>query len=220
MSELANTLLTQFQQNNLLELTAVLLAIAYLLLAVRQHLACWYAAFVSTAIYLYVFYSVNLYMESALQVFYMAMAVYGWHQWRQGGAGTNPVKGDNPDKGASPNGNASLAISTWPLRHHLIAISLVLAATIISGTLLAGTEQHLRYVDSFTTWGAVVTTYMVTRKILENWLYWLVIDGVAIFLYLDRALYFTALLFVIYEVIVIFGWLRWLKDYRRQQQAT
>ena len=214
MSELANTLLAQFQQNNLLELTAVLLAITYLLLAVRQHLACWYAAFVSTAIYLYVFYSVNLYMESALQVFYMAMAVYGWHQWRQGGADASPVKGDNPNK------DASLAISTWPLRHHLIAISLVLAATIISGTLLAGTEQHLRYVDSFTTWGAVVTTYMVTRKILENWLYWLVIDGVAIFLYLDRALYFTALLFVIYEVIVIFGWLRWLKDYRRQQQAT
>ena len=211
MSELVNTLLAQFQQNNLLELTAVLLAIAYLLLAVRQHLACWYAAFVSTAIYLYVFYSVNLYMESALQVFYMAMAVYGWHQWRHQWRQGSPAESKE---------KSSLAISTWPLRHHLIAISLVLAATIISGTLLAGTEQHLRYVDSFTTWGAVVTTYMVTRKILENWLYWLVIDGVAIFLYLDRALYFTALLFVIYEVIVIFGWLRWLKDYRRQQQAT
>ena len=199
MNELVNTLLAQFQQNNLLELTAVLLAIAYLLLAVRQHLACWYAAFVSTAIYLYVFYSVNLYMESALQVFYMAMAVYGWHQWRHGGAGTG------------------IAISTWPLRHHLIAISLVLAATIISGTLLAGTDQHLRYVDSFTTWGAVVTTYMVTRKILENWLYWLVIDGISIYLYLDRELYFTSLLFAIYIIIILFGFNAWWQDYQQSR---
>ncbi|MBO6566871.1 MAG: nicotinamide mononucleotide transporter, partial [Pseudomonadales bacterium] len=87
-------------------------------------------------------------------------------------------------------------------------------ATFISGTLLADTDQRLGYVDSFTTWGAIVTTFMVARKILENWIYWLVIDSVSIYLYLDRALYFTAILFMAYLVIIFFGFRAWWLDYR------
>ena len=68
--------------------------------------------------------------------------------------------------------------------------------------------------DSFTTWGSIVTTWMVARKILENWLYWLVIDSASIYLYLDRELYLTAALFAVYLVIVIFGYFQWLQHYR------
>lgn len=202
------------------EMLAVALGIAYLLLAVRQQLACWYAALASTTIYLFIFYSVDLYMESTLQLFYMAMAVYGWYQWQQGQVSASGLseeqQGQASASGQREEQHDNLPISTWPLHYHLIAISLVLLASVISGTLLADTEQRLGYLDSFTTWGAIVATYMVTRKILENWLYWLVIDGVAIFLYLDRELYYTVLLFAVYEVIVIFGWFSWLKDYRQE----
>ncbi len=69
--------------------------------------------------------------------------------------------------------------------------------------------------DAFTTWGAVLTTFMVARKVIENWLYWIVIDGVSVFLYIDRGLYLTAALFVAYVVIVVFGYFNW----RRQEQA-
>ena len=181
----------------MLELCAVVLAVIYLILAVRQNIACWYAAFVSTAIFLYIFWQVNLYMESALQVFYLAMAVYGWYKWHQGAA---------EDK--------QLAITTWPIRYHLVAVLFVLLATLVSGTLLADTDQRLGYVDSFTTWGAVITTFMVARKVLENWIYWLVIDAASIALYLDRELYFTTLLFMIYIVIIFFGFNSWLRKYR------
>ena len=68
-----------------LETVAVALAIAYLILAMRQNSLCWYCAFFSTAIYVYIFGDVNLYMESALNVYYMLMALYGWYQWRRGG---------------------------------------------------------------------------------------------------------------------------------------
>jgi len=203
MAEVLNSLVSEVRANSLLELAAVLFAIVYLILAVRQNIACWYAAFISTTIFLYVFWQVNLYMESGLQVYYLAMAVYGFWHWRH-----------SQDEGAA------LPVSTWRIAWHVCAISFIAVATLISGYLLTDTDQRLAYVDSFTTWGSIVTTFMVTRKILENWIYWLVIDGVSIFLYLDRELYFTALLFAAYIVIIFFGWFAWLKDYRQHSSPT
>ena len=202
MTDFLSSALGEFHQNSLLELIAVVLAIAYLLLAVRQHIACWYAAFISTAIFLYVFWQVNLYMESGLQVYYLGMAVYGWWAWQRGRS----------------EGKPGLTISTWSLRQHLIVIGIVVVATFVSGTLLSGTEQRLGYLDSFTTWGAVVATFMVTRKILENWLYWIVIDSASLYLYFDRELYFTMILFLVYLVIIFFGFQSWLREYRLEAQ--
>ncbi len=202
MTDFLSSALGEFHQNSLLELIAVVLAIAYLLLAVRQHIACWYAAFISTAIFLYVFWQVNLYMESGLQIYYLGMAVYGWWAWQRGRS----------------EGKPGLTISTWSLRQHLIVIGIVVVATFVSGTLLSGTEQRLGYLDSFTTWGAVVATFMVTRKVLENWLYWIVIDSASLYLYFDRELYFTMILFLVYLVIIFFGFRNWLREYRLEAQ--
>jgi nicotinamide mononucleotide transporter len=184
------------------EVIAVFLGIAYLLLAVRESLWCWHAAFVSTAIFLYLFWQVDLLMESALQVYYLVMAVYGWWKWQGGGS---DIEGQAK----------SLPISTWSARKHGLAIGGVLLVSIVSAVLLNQyTQAALPLLDSFTTWGSILTTWMVTRKILENWLYWLVIDSVSIYLYLDRGLYLTALLFLAYLVIVIFGYRKWLLHYR------
>jgi len=194
------TLIEQARANSAAELIAVAFAVAYLLLAVREHLACWSAALVSTTIYLVIFFNVRLYMEAVLQIFYFAMALYGWYKWTHGG-----------------NADRSLAITTWTPARHGLAIGTILACTLLSTYLLSHyTDARLPLLDSFTTWGAVITTFMVARKILENWLYWLVIDGASIYLYLDRGLYFTALLFVVYIVIIFFGWTAWLKSYRQQ----
>ncbi|MEM6581267.1 MAG: nicotinamide riboside transporter PnuC [Pseudomonadota bacterium] len=182
------------------EVLAVGLGIAYLLLAVRESLWCWYAAFLSTAIFLVVFWKVNLLMESGLQVYYLAMAVYGWWQWQYGS-----------------QDHDELRISSWTARHHVSAVAVVLLASAVSGALLTQhTDAALPYLDSFTTWGSVLTTWMVARKILENWLYWLVIDSISIYLYIDRELYLTAALFAVYLVIVIFGYCKWLSNYRTQ----
>ena len=182
------------------EALAVCLGILYLLLAMWEKISCWYAAFLSTLIFLFLFWDVNLLMESALQVYYLGMAVYGWWQWQHGGAG-----------------DSALPISRWRPRQHATAIAVILSTSALSGWLLsANTEAAMPYLDSFTTWGAVLTTWMVARKILENWLYWLVIDSVSIFLYLDRGLFLTAGLFAGYVVIVIFGFVTWTRHYRTQ----
>ena len=202
MSDWTDSITLALQAMSVWEVLAVLLGIAYLLLAVRENSWCWYAAFFSTAIFLYLFWDVNLLMESALQVYYLAMAVYGWWQW-QGSPGNSERATD------------SLSITSWSPRTHLIAIGSVILASVLSAALLTHyTQAALPLLDSFTTWGSILTTWMVTRKILENWLYWLVIDSASIYLYLDRGLYLTALLFVAYLVIVIFGYRKWLQHYR------
>ena len=191
---------------SLWELAAVLLAIAYLLLAVRESLLCWYCAFVSTAIYTAIFWDVSLLMDSALNVYYMAMAVFGWYQWKYAG---REQAGEKEKAGG-------VAIASLSRTQHVIIIVSITLLSLISGYLLSEHSQAAwPYVDSFTTWGSVITTYLVARKYLENWLYWIVIDTVSIPLYLDRGLNLTALLFGTYAIIAIAGYFSWKNHYQR-----
>tara|TARA_B110000858_G_scaffold135140_1_gene153684 strand:- start:5934 stop:6548 length:615 start_codon:yes stop_codon:yes gene_type:complete len=202
--ETLNTIVDQFRQNSLLELIAVVFAILYLVLAVRENILCWAAAIISTSIFLFIFWEVKLYMESVLQVYYLGMAAYGWYQWR-----------------LAKDGSAFLQVSVWSVRQHLVALTAIVLLTFVSGYLLnSGTDARLPFLDSFTTWASVVTTFMVARKVLENWIYWLLIDGISIFLYLDRGLYFTALLFAVYIVIIFFGWFSWLRSYQQKTASA
>lgn len=178
---------------------AVVLAIAYLVLAIRQSIWCWLAALISSLLYVIVFVKARLYMESGINVFYAAMAVYGWYEWRFGGERHRGVR-----------------IHVWPLRYHVVACVLIAVLTGVSGLMLSATNEASPFVDSFTTVGAVVTTFMVARKVLENWLYWFVIDTVEVYLFVSRELYLTSLLFVIYLVLVVFGWRDWLKDFNAE----
>lgn len=185
-----------------LETLAVALGIGYLLLAMRQNSLCWYCAFFSTAIYVFIFGDVSLYMESALNVYYMAMAIYGWLQWQKGGVDQSGV-----------------TIIRWTAEQHSAGILVILAATLMSGYLLSeNTDARLPYLDSFTTWGSVFTTVMVARKVLENWLYWIVINSVSIYLYIDRDLDQTAAMFVVYLVLSALGYVAWKKNYVAQNR--
>lgn len=200
MTELSDRILQAAAAASPWEAAAVALAIAYLLLAIVQNIWCWVAAFVSTCIYLVLMYEARLYMESVLQLFYLGMAVYGWYHWRHG-----------------PGPNHSLPVTSWRLRQHAAATAAILAMALASGRVLdTYSDAALPYLDSFTTWGAVVTTWMVARKILENWLYWFVIDSVSIYLYVSRGLYLTAWLFALYLVLIVFGYAAWRRQLRQQ----
>lgn len=183
-----------------LEAASVLFSVMYLVLAIRESLWCWPAAFLSSVLTIAVLFGVRLYSEAVLNVYYAAMAVYGWYQWRYGGR---------------RRGAPELPISVWPLKTHALAIggSVALAAAI--GWLMSRhTQAAFPYLDAFVTVSSVVTTYMVTRKILENWLYWLVVDSLALYLYWQRELYLYVGLFALYLVLVVIGLIRWHRDWR------
>lgn len=204
MNDPAQSLLAMFHAMSAWEGVAVVLAIAYLLLAARENILCWYCALLSTAIYTALFWNVSLLMESALNVYYMAMAIYGWQQWRYGG-----------------DDHHGISIRTLDLGQHGRIVIAIAVLTAVSGYLLShNTDAAWPYVDSFTTWASVVTTVMVARKILENWLYWFAIDAISIPLYIDRGLHLTAFLFMIYLVIVIAGYVTWQRHYAAQNEAA
>ena len=185
------------------ELLAVILAVAYLVLAIRQNIWCWFCAAISTALYVVLFARANLYMESLLNVFYFGMAIYGWTIWRGG-------KMDD-----------ELPVSVWPLQVHVVAIAAVICAAYATGFLLARfTDAAYPYIDSATTYAAIWATFLVARKILENWWYWLAIDAVSVFIYWMRGLEATAVLFIVYVILIPIGLVAWTRSYRQHQVSA
>jgi len=190
-----------------IEIIAVIFGLAYIVLAARENSWCWPAAFIGTGTSIYLFWDATLFMESALNVYYLLMAVFGWWRWQHGRSPTNNQE------------NSSLAISSWGFRQHTNTLLLIAVLTLVSGYFLESyTQASLPYLDSFTTWSAVITTWMVAVKVLENWLYWVVIDCATISLYLDRGLFLYAALFVLYIVIAIFGYVQWRHNFKATRQ--
>ena len=186
-----------FLTANWFEIVAAVLAITYLILAMQQNILCWAAWIISSIMYLFVMFSAGLYMESGLQIFYIVMGIYGWFQWN------------------NRSSNNNLTVSTWPIINHIYILLILIVLVTFSGLILSNlTEAVSPYIDAFTTWGAIIATYMVAKKILENWYYWFVVDFVSVFLFLSRELYTTALLFSIYIILVIFGFIAWRKSMR------
>lgn len=191
-----------FVEGRPLEAASVLFSVLYLVLAIRESLWCWPAAFLSSVLTLVVVFDARLYSEVVLNVYYAAMAIYGWYQWQHGGRS---------------RGAAELPISVWPLRMHAFAIGGSVALSLLVGWLVSRhTQAAFPYLDAFVTVSSVVTTYLVARKILENWLYWLVIDSLAMYVYWQRQLYFFMALFALYLVLVVIGLARWHRDWRAQ----
>jgi len=178
-----------------LELVSVAFAIAYLALAIPQNSWCWPAALVSTAVWMVVALDARLYMDSLLQVFYFAMGIYGWLKWRVGPAGTGGVR-----------------VHWWrPLAHFGVLAAILVVSGVIS-LILEGTRAAFPFLDSLTTVAAIVATFMVAHKVIENWFYWFAIDSVYIYLYIERELYAYAGLYALYLVMIVIGYRSWRLD--------
>ena len=180
------------------EWVAVVLALAYLLLAIRQNSWCWVFAIVSSTMYGVIFARTGLVMQAALQVFYVAMALYGWYHWK-GGASTGPAR-----------------VQRWPVRWHLLALGAVAIATLVNGWLVANpaADPLVQYADAATAWASVFATWLVARKVLESWLYWVVIDLAAAVLYGSQGLHATAVLFLVYTALAARAYQAWRNDER------
>lgn len=187
---------------SLLEVGAVLCALVYMVLVAREHIACWFFAFVSTALFTVVFFEAALSFSMALNIYYMVMAGYGYWQWQQGTTG-----------GSEP----ALSVQPRPLRFHLWVIA---AGSIISAVLIGFTSADSANTDWLNTnWinaldivmsvFSVLTTVMVAHKVYENWFYWMVINALAVIIYSASGLTVSAGLFVMYILFAIYGWREW-----------
>ncbi len=193
--ELSVQLVSAWHDTSWIELTAAALAVAYLLLAIGQHVSCWIAALVSSCLYIWVFFAARLYMDALLNAFYAVMAIYGFWQWHRRRDG------------------ARLPVARWPALRHLAALAVVLLLSLGTSVVLRRyTPAAWPFLDSMVTWASIFTTFLVARKVYENWHWWLVIDSVCVGLYFNRGLYVTMLLFGVYLVLIVIGMREWRRD--------
>ncbi len=180
------------------ELLAVITGVIYVVLATRSNPWCWPWGIISSALWAYAAYLLfDLYVDALLQLFYVVMGFIGWYQWRKGG-----------------NGEV-LPISRLSSGEHLAIVGGGLVLALLVGYLFDEyTPAAATYIDAWTTVFSVIATFLVVQRKLENWLYWIVIDAVYVYLYYTRGGYLFALLFIAYTIIAIVGYFKWQKEWR------
>ena len=173
------------------ELAAVAFGVAYILLAIREHRACWIAGGVGTAIYGLVFLDAGLPMQAALQLVYVAMSVYGWMAWRTESADTAPVR-------------------SWPWMRHLAAAAVIAAATAVSAPLAERYALAAAPIaDSLGTWASLFATWLLARRVIDTWAWWIVIDAGLAALFARQGLWPTAALYLAYAALAAVGGRQW-----------
>ena len=178
----------------LLETIAVIFSLIYVVLAAKENKLCWAASIISVSLYIYICHHAGLYAETGLQIFYLMMAFYGMWNW------------------SKKQKNKYIKVTEWSYKKHgIILISGALLTLILGFYFTTYTNAKLPILDSFTTVFSLFATYMVVNKVLENWIYWIVIDLVSVNLYYSRELEQTAVLFIIYTIIAVFGYFSWIK---------
>jgi nicotinamide mononucleotide transporter len=178
------------------EILAVVFGIISVYLSTRENIWSWPTALINVGLYFVVFYEAKLYADMGLQVVYFALSLYGWYEWLYGG-----------------ENRTELHVSRTPrtLGVRLIVIGVVCAATL--GTALARfTDAALPYLDSATTSTSLVAQWMMTRKILENWAVWAVVDVVYVGMFIFKKLYLTAGLYSVFFVLAVMGYIQWKRS--------
>ncbi|RTE85751.1 MULTISPECIES: nicotinamide riboside transporter PnuC [Gammaproteobacteria] len=175
------------------EALAVVLALTYVILAIKQSLWCWPVAAFSASIYVILFMESRLYMEALLQGCYVLMAGYGLWQWKFG-----------------ERGEDSLVISTKGWKWHIGFIAgIAVASVLVAYYMQTYTRADSVMLDTFTTVASLAVQWMVAKKILENWLYWIVIDAFYVYLFATEGFWLTALLYSAFLVMAGYGYKQW-----------
>lgn len=172
-----------------LEVIAVVCSLLYTILIKEGIIWCWLFSLIASLIYLFICFKKRIYAESVLQLFYVFTTFYGYYNWGDGLSQALPKLG-------------------WT--YHAAIVVSGLAMVIVSGILLKRmSDAATPFVDSFTTIFSIFATLLMINLFPSNWLYWIIIDAVSIYLYFTRKLYLTSLLFLLYTIISIDGYLAW-----------
>lgn len=178
----------------LLEIVAVIFGVLYTVLMAKNKISCWIFGIIGSllSVYLFIEYA-KLYAEALLSVFYVFAGIYGWVVWKKQ--------------------EVIEEVYQRKLITHvkLISIGIVLSFLMYFGLAYFFKEAQKPLIDSFTTIFSFIATYLMAKKWIENWFYWIAIDGVSVYLYSTRGLEIYALLMFAYTIIVVYGYFKWKK---------
>lgn len=187
----------QFAQTSWLEWLGTLTGFLCVYLAAKQNIWNWPISIISVASYAILFYDAKLYGDTVLQFYFLSTAVYGWYYW---------IKRKEEKK--KPIVKASKG-------QLLLCLLAILVLTLSIGYLLdRKTNSDVPYIDAFCTSVSFVAQFLMTRKVLQNWLLWVFVDICYIPLYIHKDLMLTAVLYLVFTLIAWNGYRDWLKTYK------
>ena len=186
------------------EIIATACGVLCVWLTIRQNVWCWPVGLVQVTLFTWVFYRARLYSDVVLHVIYVALGIYGWYHWVRGGRDARAT-------------NDALPITRLRAGAAALWACAAAAVTAMWGYGMARfTDASLPYWDAAIAVLSLVAQFLLTRKVLENWLFWIVVDVLAVGVYAAKSLYLTAGLYALFLVLAVVGWLQWRRSFHRQ----
>ena len=187
-----------------LEWVAAILSAISVYLSARENIWSWPTAIVSVAMYAFIFVETGLYSDAGLQVFYFLISVYGWYEWLHGGENRTRLHVSRATAKAWTV-SAAFGVLFW--------LGLGFLTSRLRGV-------SLPFLDSALATLSIVAQIMMTRKILENWILWIIADIVYVPMYVFKGLYPTALLYAVFLILAVIGLVEWRKSLARDRAGA
>jgi len=183
---------------NWIEIAGAIISLIYLFFSIKQRIWLWPFGIMSALFYILIYFQSKLYADMGLQVYYVMISLYGWVVW------SRKSKSGNDEKALEVT-HVSINMVPW----------IIIAFIILSGALYwildEFTDSDVPFWDALTTAGGIVATWMLARKFIEHWLFWILLNIISIVLYIYKGLYPTTLLFVVYTTMAFVGYREWNK---------
>ncbi len=189
---------------NYIEVFGAITGIIYVILEIRQTIWLWPVGIVTSAVYIWVFYTSGFYADGSLQIYYLVISVLGWYWWR---------RRDEETKGLRDEVKSGLSVSRLKLKTGIVlGVVFVILYFVMWFVLTRFTDSPVPVWDSFITSLSIVATWMLARKIYEHWYLWIIVNTVSSVLFLYRGLYPTMVLYIIYCVMSFSGLRVWKRS--------
>jgi nicotinamide mononucleotide transporter len=194
--------------NNFIEIFGAVTGIVYVFLEIRRTIWLWPVGILTSAVYIWIFFTSKIYADMSLQVYYLAISILGWYWWKRGSGRRAKGRRGEGEKG-------ELQVSRLKFKTALIlAGALILLFTLMWLILTRLTDSPVPVRDSFITSLSIIATWMLARKIYEHWYLWIVVNFVSAVLFSTRGLYPTVILYVVYGIMSFVGLVAWKKAIR------
>ncbi len=191
-------LMIKWLSGNCIELLGAVLGIAYIFFSIRQSILTWPVGLLTSVLYVWVFFASKLYADMGLQMYYVVISIYGWYEWLRGNQSNHSV----PIKVSRLSSKLGFMLS-------IVSLFLFFLIWFI---LKNYTDSPVPMADALSTALSIVATWMLARKILEHWLVWIFVDAFSIGLFIYKDLLPTVILFVVYTVMAVAGFIEWKKE--------
>ncbi len=186
----------EFITHNIIEIIATILGFLFLYLEIKENKWLWFVGLLTSGLYIYVFLDAKLYADMSLQVYYVIISIYGWIMWSRS---QNKMQEQEVVKIQFLNRSLGLK---------LLGVTAAIYA-LIAYILVNYTDGSLPYWDAFTTALGIVATWMLAKKIIEQWWVWVLADAVSMCLYVYKGLYPTVGLYAVYTILAVVGYYQW-----------